>query len=397
MRRHWLTVPAALLFSAATPLGVITAVLATAAAHLPAGEADQEATVTWSADRLPLSEGLRQVGQRNPRTPAVDYTIAAGPVAATPVTMDLRRADTDAIRQAFAHAAGRWWAPAADDPQTAVLTGAMTPPRGRLRVDTHTSGLTGAANSAGINPLEDTVRALMAPWLAAEAGGANVPSLTYEPDSGTWTATLDEDGQSRLVGLLSDLQRLRARVPPLLADSREGAAAQVWRDGNPLRLPAGGWSAWCRTLADALDGSVALAAGVGIGADAPAVELPLDPGGLAERLAAVHLRIAEIHGVWCVGHEPPMDDLHPALRRRIAILPIPHLVTEAVSGARIAAALARRVPDLPGWGVHVLPDGRTLLVAADTASIHGVLDLLDRLDRAGQATGLESLERQPTP
>ena len=162
-------------------------------------------------------------------------------------------------------------------------------------------------------------------------------------------------------------------------------------------------------LATATNASVSLAPEVTSRGAAPAIAA-LTVADLPAALAAAGLRGRCIHGVWCISvTDIPEDREHPAQRRRLAIVPLAHLVPEnsadpaAAAGARLATALrACVVPSAwnrPGWSLTWmatwpgLPAANGLLIAADPPTMHAVLDACDVLDRLGVEAGLEALAR----
>jgi hypothetical protein len=86
---------------------------------------------------------------------------------------------------------------------------------------------------------------------------------------------------------------------------------------------------------------------------------------------------------------------HPAHRSRLALIPIPHLLQEGVTGEALAEALRSAVAPpawtLPGWTLSWRPTLQALIVIADPPTIHLVLDALDTLDRNGPAAGMAAL------
>ena len=352
------------------------------ACSLPAAE-----RISWSADHKPLATAIGELSQLSGEAPSLAFDVATSAAATRPATLALREAEPPAMRQAVAHASGLWWA---IDPKNgrACLTADPHLPRGVLRVRAHPTALLRDAEA------EVAVRTLISPWLGRPAGSpGGEATLAYDPAAGTWTAVLDADGQAQLVDLLTLLQLPRPQAPDLVPD-----------DGTPdPRIPVsaaidpGSWSAWTATLSAALGASVSLAPGLDDGATAPAVVLTGTRGDVAPALARIGLRAAAIQGVWCIARDIPEDRQHPALRRRIAVLPIPHLAADEAAGRRIStavrASLGASTWEQPGWDLRWSAPSRGLLVAADAATIHRVLDALDVLDRLEPAAGAEALAR----
>ena len=294
-----------------------------------------------------------------------------------PVVLALIDATPATVRQAFAHALGRWWTMT---PSGAIrYQRAAGLPTGDLTVRTHTTGLVRQPEA------EARVRALLTPWLAEPAAG-----LTYESAEGLWSATLDSDGHARLVEALGVLEGAAAPCPSLVVGSEQPAPdAQM---ANALIVAT--WSDLARKLAQTARLSVSCVSGL------PALERPLSlPAGriaeLPARLAAVGVRAAILHGVLCIGHDAPVEREHPARRRRVVLLPVLHLVTRPVDGEVLVATIRRHIAPawwrMPGSGVEWLPERQALLVAADVATIHAVLDLCDRVDLLGLEAALAGL------
>ncbi len=120
-------------------------------------------------------------------------------------------------------------------------------------------------------------------------------------------------------------------------------------------------------------------------------------GDLPRQFARIGIQTAFIHGVLCCSSlaEPVEDRRHPAQRRRLAMLPLRHLVRDANEGLVLATALRERVMpwcwSRPGHGLWFLDRRGTLLVAADPTVIHAVLDALALVDRQGLEAGLRRL------
>ena len=296
---------------------------------------------------------------------------------AEPVVLSLVHASPATLRQAFAHALGRWWTVS---PSGAIrYQRAAGLPAARLTVRTHTTGLVRQ------NGVEARVRALLTPWLAEPAAG-----LTYEASEGLWSATLDSDGHARLIEALGVLERAAAPCPSLVIGPEQPAPDALL----PSALIVDSWGDLARKLAQAARLSVSCVSGL------PALARPLSlPAGrladLPARLEAAGVRAAIRHGVLCIGADEPVEREHPALRRRVVLLPIPHLVTRPVDGDVLVAAIRRHVAPawwrLPGSGLEWLPERQALLVAADVATIHAVLDLCDRVDLLGLDAALAGL------
>ncbi len=365
----------------------LLALLAAACIRTPLQSAE---LLTWSAVNQPLSRALSDLGLLSEETPSLAFDVAISPLAIRPITVGLYAAEPAAVRQALAFAGGLWWAqnPAGGT----VFTAAAVPPRGPLRARTHPSGLRQAPAS------EALVRTMIAPWLGSGSAPGEPATLTYGSENGLWLATLDDAGQARLVEILALLQLPTPTVPPLVADPGTPLG------GRPVRVALGvmTWADWVTGLSQATALSVSLAPGLAT-TPAPAISAAT----IAEvpaALAQAGIRCVCIQGVWCLSRSTiPDERQHPAQRRRLGIIPLPHLADDEAAGQRLAAGLrAEVVPEAwtrPGWCLAWLPnapgiaDIRGLIVAADPPTIHTLLDACDVLDRLGVEAGLEALAR----
>ena len=344
----------------------------------PAGAQTAE-KITWRADRQPLSSALAGLAGLTDATPGLAYEVATGASGTTPITLSLRQAGPATVRQAIGHAAGLWWV---DTPEGLVLTSARRVPLGALSARSIPSALLHDPQA------DELVPRLLEPW---RTGG----EILHDSATGAWIATLDTAGHVRLIELLSLLQLARSTAPPLFAEN------PVLDQTKPLSgtLHPGSWSAWCDELTQAADLSVSLEPGLDRGATAPAITLGGTRAELPRLLAGVGLRATLIRGVCCIGQKTAIDQQHPALRRRLAAIPLPHVVTTTVGGQQLAEALRRQVMattwSAPGWGLEWIPTTTSrrgfLLIAADPPTIHAVLDAVDVLDRLGLADGLPAL------
>ncbi len=355
---------------------VVLVTLLSAVLSTSAGAAEK---LSWRADHQPLGTALAGLAGLTDAAPNLAYEVASGAAGNAPITLSLHEAGPATMRQAVANAAGLWWVDTTDG---IVLTSARRLPPTTLSSRSIPSGLL-------VDPqAEALVPRLLEPW---RTGG----EILHDPATGMWIATLDNAGHARLVELLSLLQLPRPWAPALLA---EDPALDPTRPLNGSLRP-GSWSAWCDELALAADLSVSLEPGIDQGATAPALVLGGTRADLPRLLAGVGLRASLIRGVCCIGRAPAVDRQHPALRRRLAAIPLPHLVNDAATGQRVAEALRRQVLPArwnePGWGLEWIPTTATrpgfLLIAADPPTIHMVLDALDVLDRLGLVEGLAAL------
>ncbi len=348
--------------------------------------------ITWHTDHQPLSSALAGLislsesanGRMTDAAPSLAYEVATSPTGTAPVTLSLRHAGPATVRQALAHAAGLWWIDTADG---LLLTSTRRLPLSALSARTLSSAM--LVDSHADLQAEELVTRLLEPW-------RTTGEILHDRATGAWSATLDDAGHARLVELLSLLQSPRPWAPALLPDAPATDPAGLV---SGAQLHPGSWSAWCDELALAAELSVSLEPGLDRGATAPAVALSGTRAELPRALAAVGLRAALIRGVLCVGRNVPTDSQHPALRRRLAVIPLPHLITDNPAGQRLADTLRQRILpsawDQPGWGLAWLPTTATrqgfLLAAADPLTIHALLDALTLLDRVGLDDGLTRL------
>lgn len=311
--------------------------------------------------------------------PDVDLLVAG--INATQASLVLVDAGPDACRQAVAFALDCWWARSEDGVIT-LLTGDRLP-RGRLEVRTLTSTL---RRQAWIQPLGER---LLAPWLGGQSG------LSYLPSEGLWTATLDGDGHRRLVELLSLCERPLAQAVSRVADP----AMPDVRRHLTTELSAHTWPALVEGLARTMQVPVALS---------PRLRLRAFPGMRLPRRSLAQavddLRAQGIGAWWCRGvlclgetSQPPSrtERQHPAARRRLALIPIAHLLGSAVDGELVVTALRRHVAPswwtLPGAGIEFLPDSGVLLVAGDADAQQAVLTAVGALDTLGLELGLQTI------
>jgi hypothetical protein len=339
---------------------------------------DQDATLLISALGRLSGDGYQ-----------ADTALLAAGIGSTVASLALREAGPAACRQALGCALDCWWADAGDG-TIALQTGAQLP---RMAVTVRTVSST-LLDQPLLPPLVDR---LMTPWLGGEAG------ISYLPNDGRWTASLDERGHQQLVEILSLCERPSAQAlsrvtdPDLPDPRRVITSEQTWRT----------WPALVDGLGTAILGSVALsprlrlhpfpAQGVRVR------QLPL--GQLPEALRDQGVPARWSHGVLCLGPlagaEATLEREHPAQRRKLALIPIGHLLSAAVDGELIVTALKRRVCpgwwQLPGAGLEFLSGTGALLVAGDADVQHAVLAALAAIDRLGLELGLRTLAAGPGP
>ncbi|HEX3132060.1 MAG TPA: hypothetical protein VHX44_00590, partial [Planctomycetota bacterium] len=313
--------------------------------------------------------------------PEVELLVAG--INSTHVSLSLVNASPSSCRQAVAFALDTWWAMGLDG--TIVLQTSATPPRGALSARTLTSTL---RRQPALEPLAEH---LLAPWLGGQAG------LSYLPNEGQWSASLDEDGHRRLVEFLSLCERPASQAASRVSDADTPDQRRLLGAEISVRS----WPALVTELAQATQASISLSPRLRLRPfPADGVKLPrmaiaqLDTALRQNGIAARWCR-----GVLCLGenHVPPARVIkeHPAQRRRLALIPIGHLLTNVVDGDLIVTALRRHVAqgwwDLPGAGIEYLANTNALLVAGDVDSQQAVLDALAAIDTLGLELGLRTI------
>ena len=244
-------------------------------------------------------------------------------------------ADRLAALQAVATAAGLRFRAAGGG-----FLGTALPPVGSPVARTHPSGLRERGLQAQVQPL-------LAPWWSPATG------MDHDPEFGTWTATLPEGGQERLVQVLSLLGSPRPVLPPLVAAPATPHPA-IPVDGTT-------WPA----VAERLGAPIALAPAQASWPPVPAVTRVAD---LVPALRRAGVPSAWIHGALCLGDERDRQD--PAEVTEVACLPLP------------PRTLASRVLprwDESGWGVVVR--GPWLVAVATPAALHALQARCDAADR----------------
>jgi len=331
---------------------------------LPAGEArfslvleQQPAqTALALASRLGAGEHLRRTDE-----------LVSG-AGTKRITVYLRDASLAGTRQALAHAQGCWWLP---DGTGTLYTSSPHPPLGPIEARMFTSGL------VNLPALETHVQHLLAPWLGDPACG-----ISYMPAEGLWTATLDRDGQSRMVEALTMLERSPAACPPLLADPDQ--LAPTCRLESPIL--AADWADLAKKISATM--GVSVSCSTDLPPSPPTISIqPGVPAAICTQLIALGMKSVVMHGVLCLGRDQPRDSEHPAHRRRLALLPIKHLVSSEAEAQLLVTAIRAQVApwwwNLPGAVIFYHADRQSLVLAADPETVHGVVDLLDRVDLLG--------------
>jgi len=327
---------------------------------------DDSSGIAWDGVGLRADQAIMQLSTLTDPGLHLDGDLLGG--APPRVLLALRRADAVTARNALAVALGAWWA--SDPAGGHAITRSRRLPQGPLRARSYTTGLRQRAD------LEAPVRSLLDPWLGGDAG------LSYLPAEGQWSMTADGDGQAQAGRLLTLIEYLRPGAPALVpADGTPGPSAT-------LAHAAGGseWSGLVLSLAQATQRSVACFPALAASELRP-VSLP---AGLPLTAVPGALNAAGIPAVWfgdllALGHGDGAE--HPAQRRVLCILPVPHLARDQAGGELLVEQLRRQVSpsawSLPGFGLLLLPDQRSLLCAGDVILIHQVLEALDRIDRFG--------------
>lgn len=344
-----------------------------------------ESRISYVAPDQEVATLIAALGTFSGENIQADVDLLVAGINATRGSLRLVNAGPASCRQALAYALDCWWARGIDG--SIVLTANDRLPRGQLDVRTLTSTL---RRQAALQPM---IEHFLAPWLGGQAG------LSYLPAEGLWTATLDSDGHSRLIELLSLCERPLAQAIGRIADP----AAPDLRRSTTVEWSARTWPALVDGLGEALQTSVALSARLRLRAfPVDVFKFPKMPmGELVGRLRASGIAASWSHGVLCLGElsqgASQRDREHPAQRRRMALIPIGHLVTPTVDGGLIAATIRRHVqPDwwsLPGAGIEYLSGNGCLLVAGDADVQQAVLDAVTAIDMLGMELGLAAITK----
>jgi hypothetical protein len=339
--------------------------------------------VTSSASDQDVSLLLATLGALSGESYEPELDLLASGVSTTRASLVLADAGTASCRQALAFALDCWWA---DGPagQITLLTGRHLP-QGPLQVQSLGSTL---RRQSEVLPL---VERLMVPWLGGDAG------ISLLPSDGLWTATLDGEGQRRLLELLTLLERPAPQVSSHVPD----AAQPDPRRFTTAPLRATSWVALMEGIGRVSGISLSLSPLLRLRVfPAGGIELERQPlGSLVQALQAHGVTATWCRGVLCLGEAGRAPELvereHPGQRRRLAVIPIGHLVSGPFDGELVATALRTRVAPAwwtqPGAGLVHIERFRALLVAADPATQQAVLAALGAIDRLGLELGLQSL------
>ena len=305
----------------------------------------------------------------------------------------LRQASSAGVRQAVAHALDAWWITEVDGGVRYLRARRL--PHGRLSVRSLTSVVRGRPG------VERIVRELVDPWLGGDAG------ISLTPDDGVWSATLDDEGHVRLVEAIDLIERSQPRASALIGDPDLP---------DPQRrltasLRATSWSELVERLAAV--GGISISVAPDLAARAfPSGGLTLAPlalGALPQALITAGIPAGGwSHGVLCLsasaGDGERLEREHPARRRRLALIPVPHLVRTSADGERLAGQLRATIAPWwwsePGAGLRHLDGAAALLIAADPPVLHRVLAALAVIDHQGLEASTSSQASDgssPTP
>ncbi len=333
--------------------------------------------------RIDLDTGLRDSGAvlatitalTNERHELDVDLLIAGLGEAHPL-LRLRQASSAGVRQALAHALDAWWITETDGGVRYLRARRL--PHGRIGVRSLTSVVRDRPGA------ERIVRELVDPWLGGDAG------ISLTPDDGVWSATLDDEGHARLVEAIDLIERSQPRASALIGDPDLPDPQR--RLSASLRATS--WTELVEQLAAV--GGISVSVAPDLTARAfPSGGLTLTPlalGMLPQALVTAGIPAAGwSHGVFCLsasaGDGEHIEREHPARRRRLALIPVPHLVRTSADGERLAGQLRASVAPWwwsePGAGLRYLDGASALLIAADPPVLHRVLAALALIDRQG--------------
>lgn len=339
--------------------------------------------VTYVAADQEAAAMLAAVGTLSGEHYQPDVDLLVTGITGTRTSLCLVNAGPNACRQAVAFALDCWWVRDADG--GIVLSTNDRLPHGTVEVRTLTSTLRRQPH------LQALAERLLAPWLGGPAG------LSYLPSEGMWSATLDSEGHRRLVEFLSLCERPAAQAVSRVADPATPDLRAM--TGNELSVRS--WPTLVEGLAKALQAPVALSPRVRLRTfPVDGVRLPSQTvGQVADSLRAQGISATWCQGVLCLGElSLPSERVarqHPAQRRRLAMIPIGHLLSNPVDGELVAATVRRHIAPtwwaMPGSGLEFLTESGFLLVAADVDTQQAVLDAVGALDTLGLELGLQTI------
>ena len=212
---------------------------------------------------------------------------------------------------------------------------------GPLNASMHPSGLRDRSLTA-------PVKALLAPWWSPATG------LDHDTQFGEWSATLPDDGQRRLIEVLSLLDHPRPQLPPALvapetpSPTASLAGLTTWEDlAARLSCPVVTTVLW------------------------PAVPAVSTVAELVPALTAAGVPAAWVHGALCLGDRHDRQDATEATA--VACLPLP---------PRTPAERILPVWDEPGWGTMVR--GNFVIAVATPAALQDLQARFDAVDRGEQ-------------
>ncbi len=316
--------------------------------------------------------------------PIIDLLIDG--VTATRATLVLHEASRSSCRQALAFALDCWWTTSVDAFQNKiVLTNKEQMPQGDLSVRTINSTLLRHLTAQSI------AEKFLKPWIHGHAG------VSFLPTDGLWSATLDEAGHRRLIEILSLLERPQPTASTLvpsvdIIDSRRQLTAPI---------QASSWQTLVNGLSQSGRISVALSPRLRLRVF-PAQNILIDKMTFAElekKLLTYDMSVFWQHGVLCLGEARYVaenaDREHPAERRRLALVPIGHIISDPLDGELIVATIQKKIS--PRWwqhdcaGIRYITASQSLLIAADLPTQHAILRAISQLDRLGLELGLPTL------
>ncbi|MDA3961027.1 MAG: hypothetical protein PF961_09570 [Planctomycetota bacterium] len=329
-----------------------------------------EAQIDFVAVAQPASQVCAGLSELLGAEQRIDTDLVSS-LANQPCHLALVAASPEQSAQALGHALGAWWVPLAAAGERRYTRAVGLPPTGRVQVRAFPSRLSR-------NPgLEDTVRALMLPWLGGERG------LALHAPLGRWNATLDAGGHSELLALIGRIERPKPGIPALIPHPNSIAGDEQLS----TTVKAASWSDLVRRMAAASGHSIALAPK--LTAQRLAKPITVHPAPLDEiplQLTAQGIPSAWIAGVLCCGGQA-QEALHPALRRQWATIPVGHLAADPVALTALVARLQHEAAPAwwsqPGAGMVILEDQGLLVVAADQAALAAVMNRLRHIDHNG--------------
>jgi hypothetical protein len=302
------------------------------------------------------------------REQGLNVGIDAALLERTPtITCHLEGAKRETALEALAHASDSWWI---DGNDGAVITRSPRLPQERRRLDVC------ILECPNIDPrlAEPLVQRFLDPWLDPAWG-----SVGFDPATRRASITAAPEGRERFKEIITVLDHPVPRVPPVLGTLTAPQPVKV------LNTTISGGSR--RSLVVGLARSAGISCSLGPGVSILDRAKPLGNTSLAVKdLAQALIELERLGLTWawrrnvlCVGIQPIMDHLHPALQVRLAVFCIDHLRLKP----EIVKERLKTNPDLwtqPGWLLEVHQGW--LYVAAAEDSIRIVLTTLEGLEQA---------------